>query len=179
MHILSEGDWAGMHKDRNIQIYVRHKPVLLPDSKQRPTCIFNVKQDEQQKQTFWTDFQPPVQIKQTEWTCCSFFQFLRLSCDTPAQIVYTLFTNHWGLPAPNLVVSVVGGEGHDTIKPWVRDILRNGLVKAAETTGEGLQELQQSGRLSAASAPELGLIKSERRLIKYVWGESWNRKICL
>ncbi|RVE69012.1 hypothetical protein OJAV_G00073620 [Oryzias javanicus] len=66
---------------------------------------------------------------------CRHSQFLRLSCDTPAQIVYTLLTNHWGLPAPNLVVSVVGGEGHETIKPWVRDILRNGLVKAAETTG--------------------------------------------
>uniref|UniRef100_A0A3P9L8T5 TRPM SLOG domain-containing protein n=1 Tax=Oryzias latipes TaxID=8090 RepID=A0A3P9L8T5_ORYLA len=61
--------------------------------------------------------------------------FLRLSCDTAAQIVYALLTNHWGLPAPNLVVSVVGGEGHQTIKPWVRDILRNGLVKAAVTTG--------------------------------------------
>uniref|UniRef100_A0A3P9HQ68 Transient receptor potential cation channel subfamily M member 4 n=1 Tax=Oryzias latipes TaxID=8090 RepID=A0A3P9HQ68_ORYLA len=66
---------------------------------------------------------------------CRHSLFLRLSCDTPAQIVYALLTNHWGLPAPNLVVSVVGGEGHQTIKPWVRDILRNGLVKAAVTTG--------------------------------------------
>ncbi|KAM6965889.1 LOW QUALITY PROTEIN: transient receptor potential cation channel subfamily M member 4-like [Tautogolabrus adspersus] len=61
--------------------------------------------------------------------------FLRLSCDTPPQIVYTLMTQHWGLPSPNLVVSVVGGEGREKIKPWVRDVLRNGLVRAAQSTG--------------------------------------------
>ena len=63
-------------------------------------------------------------------------QFLRLSCDTPPQIVYTLMTTHWGLPSPNLVVSVVGGEGHEKIKTWVRDVLRNGLVRAAQSTGK-------------------------------------------
>uniref|UniRef100_A0A3B3VAQ0 TRPM SLOG domain-containing protein n=1 Tax=Poecilia latipinna TaxID=48699 RepID=A0A3B3VAQ0_9TELE len=65
-----------------------------------------------------------------------FFQFLRLSCDTPPHIIYTLITAHWGLPSPNLVVSVVGGEGHEKIKPWVRDILRKGLVRAAQSTGK-------------------------------------------
>ncbi|XP_008413218.1 transient receptor potential cation channel subfamily M member 4a isoform X2 [Poecilia reticulata] len=61
--------------------------------------------------------------------------FLRLSCDTPPNIIYNLMTAHWGLPSPNLVVSVVGGEGHEKIKPWVRDILRKGLVRAAQSTG--------------------------------------------
>ncbi|KAM4535006.1 transient receptor potential cation channel subfamily M member 4-like [Fundulus diaphanus] len=61
--------------------------------------------------------------------------FLRLSCDTSPQIIYPLMTTHWGLPSPNLVVSVVGGEGHDKIKPWVKDILRKGLVRAAQSTG--------------------------------------------
>ncbi|KAM9844202.1 transient receptor potential cation channel subfamily M member 4a [Aulostomus maculatus] len=61
--------------------------------------------------------------------------FLRLSCDTSPQIIYTLMTTHWGLPTPNLVVSVVGGEGHEKIKTWVRDVLRNGLVRAAQSTG--------------------------------------------
>jgi len=46
---------------------------------------------------------------------------------------------HWGLPLPNLVVSVVGGEGHEKIKTWVRDVLRNGLVRAAQSTGENPQ----------------------------------------
>ncbi|CAB1341310.1 unnamed protein product, partial [Coregonus sp. 'balchen'] len=60
--------------------------------------------------------------------------FLRLSCDTPPQIVYTLMTAHWGLPSPNLVVSVVGGEGREKVKTWVREVLRQGLVRAAQST---------------------------------------------
>ncbi|TKS89888.1 Transient receptor potential cation channel subfamily M member 5 [Collichthys lucidus] len=42
---------------------------------------------------------------------------------------------HWGLPAPNLVVSVVGGEGRTKLKTWVREVLRQGLVKASQSTG--------------------------------------------
>uniref|UniRef100_G3NMH9 Transient receptor potential cation channel, subfamily M, member 4a n=1 Tax=Gasterosteus aculeatus aculeatus TaxID=481459 RepID=G3NMH9_GASAC len=61
--------------------------------------------------------------------------FLRLSCDTSPQTVYTLMTARWGLPLPNLVVSVVGGEGNEKVKTWVRDVLRNGLVRAAQSTG--------------------------------------------
>ncbi|XP_061081253.1 transient receptor potential cation channel subfamily M member 4a [Conger conger] len=61
--------------------------------------------------------------------------FLRLSCDTDPQIVYTLMTTHWGVPPPNLVVSVVGGDGREKVKPWVREVLRQGLVKAAHSTG--------------------------------------------
>ncbi|KAM9472398.1 uncharacterized protein ACWYII_007710 isoform 3-T4 [Salvelinus alpinus] len=63
-------------------------------------------------------------------------QFLRLSCDTPPQIVYSLMTAHWGVPSPNLVVSVVGGGGCEKVKTWVREVLRQGLVKAAQRTGE-------------------------------------------
>ncbi|KAM9472401.1 transient receptor potential cation channel subfamily M member 4-like isoform 5-T6 [Salvelinus alpinus] len=62
--------------------------------------------------------------------------FLRLSCDTPPQIVYSLMTAHWGVPSPNLVVSVVGGGGCEKVKTWVREVLRQGLVKAAQRTGE-------------------------------------------
>uniref|UniRef100_A0A3Q3LU33 Histidine rich calcium binding protein n=1 Tax=Mastacembelus armatus TaxID=205130 RepID=A0A3Q3LU33_9TELE len=61
--------------------------------------------------------------------------FLRLSWDTPPSIVYTLMTVHWGLPAPNLVVSVVGGETKIKVKTWVREVLRQGLVKASQSTG--------------------------------------------
>lgn len=31
---------------------------------------------------------------------------------------------------------MVGAEGHEKIKTWVRDVLRNGLVKAAQSTGK-------------------------------------------
>uniref|UniRef100_A0A667X605 Histidine rich calcium binding protein n=1 Tax=Myripristis murdjan TaxID=586833 RepID=A0A667X605_9TELE len=61
--------------------------------------------------------------------------FLRMSWDTPPSMVYTLMTAHWGLPAPNLVVSVVGGEGRAKVKTWVREVLRQGLVKASQSTG--------------------------------------------
>uniref|UniRef100_A0A665UMV3 Transient receptor potential cation channel subfamily M member 4-like n=1 Tax=Echeneis naucrates TaxID=173247 RepID=A0A665UMV3_ECHNA len=61
--------------------------------------------------------------------------FLRLSWDTSPSMVYTLMTIHWGLSAPNLVVSVVGGEGRTNVKTWVREVLRQGLVKASQSTG--------------------------------------------
>lgn len=34
---------------------------------------------------------------------------------------------------------MVGGEGHGKIKMWVRDVLRNGLVRAAQSTGKNLE----------------------------------------
>ncbi|KAK5881154.1 hypothetical protein CesoFtcFv8_021990 [Champsocephalus esox] len=61
--------------------------------------------------------------------------YLRLSWDTQASMVYTLMTTHWGFSAPNLVVSIVGGEGRTKVKTWVREVLRQGLVKASQSTG--------------------------------------------
>uniref|UniRef100_A0A3Q3DCF4 Transient receptor potential cation channel, subfamily M, member 4a n=1 Tax=Hippocampus comes TaxID=109280 RepID=A0A3Q3DCF4_HIPCM len=61
--------------------------------------------------------------------------FLRLSCDTQPEIIYNLMTTYWALPSPNLVVSVVGGEGCENIATWLREVLRNGLVRAAQSTG--------------------------------------------
>lgn len=61
--------------------------------------------------------------------------FLRLSSTTDPARVFDLMKEHWKLPQPNLVVSVVGGEGRSEVKSWVRDILRQGLVKAAQSTG--------------------------------------------
>uniref|UniRef100_A0A3Q3BA74 Transient receptor potential cation channel, subfamily M, member 4b, tandem duplicate 1 n=1 Tax=Kryptolebias marmoratus TaxID=37003 RepID=A0A3Q3BA74_KRYMA len=61
--------------------------------------------------------------------------FLRLSWDSSADMVYTMMTTHWHLPAPNLVVSVVGGESRTKLKTWVREVLRQGLVKASQRAG--------------------------------------------
>ncbi|KAM6904750.1 transient receptor potential cation channel subfamily M member 4a [Xenentodon cancila] len=110
--------------------------------------------------------------------------FLRLSCDTSPEIVYTLMTTHWGLPSPNLVVSVVGGEGLEKIKPWVRDILRSGLVRAAQSTGAwilmgGLSEgvsrcVGEAVRDHSAAAPAL----SQKKVIAVglaPWGLVHNR----
>ncbi|XP_028267278.1 transient receptor potential cation channel subfamily M member 4a isoform X2 [Parambassis ranga] len=111
--------------------------------------------------------------------------FLRLSCDTPPDIVYTLMTAHWGLPSPNLVVSVVGGEGHEKIKTWVRDVLRKGLVRAAQSTGAwiltgGLREgvarcVGEAVRDHGAAAPAL----SQKKVIAVglaPWGLVHNRQ---
>ncbi|XP_075046847.1 transient receptor potential cation channel subfamily M member 4 isoform X2 [Mixophyes fleayi] len=62
-------------------------------------------------------------------------KFIRLSNETDPSIVYNLITHHWKIPPPNLVVSVVGGDGDFKIKSWLKDILRKGLVKAAQSTG--------------------------------------------
>lgn len=75
-----------------------------------------------------------------QFVSISISQFLRLSWDTPPSMVYTLMTAHWGLPAPNLVVSVVGGAGRTKVKTWVREVLRQGLVKASQSTGKKKKE---------------------------------------
>ncbi|MEE6509068.1 hypothetical protein FKM82_024067 [Ascaphus truei] len=62
-------------------------------------------------------------------------KFIRLSNETEPAIVYNLITHHWKIPPPNLVVSVVGGDGDFKMKTWLKDILRKGLVKAAQSTG--------------------------------------------
>uniref|UniRef100_A0A8P4K4J3 Transient receptor potential cation channel subfamily M member 4 n=1 Tax=Dicentrarchus labrax TaxID=13489 RepID=A0A8P4K4J3_DICLA len=94
-------------------------------------------------------------------------------------------TAHWGLPLPNLVVSVVGGEGHEKIKTWVRDVLRNGLVRAAQSTGAwiltgGLREgisrcVGEAVRDHGAAAPAL----SRKKVIAVglaPWGLVHNRQ---
>uniref|UniRef100_A0A8C3AJV3 Transient receptor potential cation channel subfamily M member 4 n=1 Tax=Cyclopterus lumpus TaxID=8103 RepID=A0A8C3AJV3_CYCLU len=111
--------------------------------------------------------------------------FLRLSSDTSPQIVYTLMMAHWGPPLPNLVVSVVGGEGHEKIKTWVRDVLRNGLVRAAQSTGAwiltgGLREgvarcVGEAVRDHGAAAPAI----SRKKVIAVglaPWGLVHNRQ---
>lgn len=63
-------------------------------------------------------------------------QFLRLSDRTDPATVYTLVTKVWGFRAPNLVVSVLGGSGGPTLQTWLQDLLRRGLVRAAQSTGD-------------------------------------------
>lgn len=53
-------------------------------------------------------------------------------------MLFDLLLTEWHLPAPNLVVSLVGEERPFAMKSWLRDILRKGLVKAAQSTGKAL-----------------------------------------
>ncbi|XP_021537037.1 transient receptor potential cation channel subfamily M member 4 isoform X1 [Neomonachus schauinslandi] len=61
--------------------------------------------------------------------------FLRLSDRTDPATVYNLVTRTWGFRAPNLVVSVLGGSGGPILQTWLQDLLRRGLVRAAQNTG--------------------------------------------
>ncbi|XP_071460258.1 transient receptor potential cation channel subfamily M member 4 isoform X2 [Marmota flaviventris] len=61
--------------------------------------------------------------------------FLRLSDRTDPATVYSLVTRAWGFQAPNLVVSVLGGSSGPVLQTWLQDLLRRGLVRAAQSTG--------------------------------------------
>ncbi|XP_063077615.1 transient receptor potential cation channel subfamily M member 4-like [Engraulis encrasicolus] len=114
--------------------------------------------------------------------------YIRLSTDTQPNIAYNLITHHWGLSLPNLVVSVVGGEGNAKVKTWVREVLRKGLVKASQSTGawiltEGLREgvgrcvgeavrdhataasSVSSNQVVAIGIPSWGLVHNRQQLI--------------
>ncbi|KAM7405780.1 hypothetical protein PAMP_000207 [Pampus punctatissimus] len=62
-------------------------------------------------------------------------KFVRVRGDTDPVLIYQMLTEEWGLAPPHLVVSLVGGDELSQMKPWLRDILRKGLVKAAQSTG--------------------------------------------
>lgn len=62
-------------------------------------------------------------------------QFVRVSSNTDPVLIYQMLTEEWGLSPPHLVVALVGGDEVAQMKPWLRDTLRKGLVKAAQSTG--------------------------------------------
>uniref|UniRef100_A0A8C8SPL9 Transient receptor potential cation channel subfamily M member 5 n=1 Tax=Pelusios castaneus TaxID=367368 RepID=A0A8C8SPL9_9SAUR len=62
-------------------------------------------------------------------------QFVKVPCTIHPGVIFDVMINKWNLPAPNLVVSLVGEEENFHMKPWLRDTLRKGLVKAAQSTG--------------------------------------------
>ncbi|XP_049748802.1 transient receptor potential cation channel subfamily M member 5 [Elephas maximus indicus] len=62
-------------------------------------------------------------------------KFVKVPSDVAPAALFDLMLAEWHLPAPNLVVSLVGEERPFAMKPWLRDVLRKGLVKAAQSTG--------------------------------------------
>lgn len=63
-------------------------------------------------------------------------QFVRVQSGTDPVLIYRMLTEEWGLAPPHLVVALVGGDELAQMKPWLRDTLRKGLVKAAQSTGD-------------------------------------------
>nr|XP_036867568.1 transient receptor potential cation channel subfamily M member 5-like [Manis javanica] len=62
-------------------------------------------------------------------------QFVKVPSSVAPSQLFNLLLAEWHLPAPNLVVSLVGEERPFAMKSWLRDILCKGLVKAAQSTG--------------------------------------------
>lgn len=60
---------------------------------------------------------------------------MRVRSNTDPVLIYQMLTEEWGLAPPHLVVAVVGGDEVAQMRPWLRDTLRKGLVKAAQSTG--------------------------------------------
>lgn len=68
---------------------------------------------------------------------------MRVHSNTDPVLIYQMLTEEWGLSPPHLVVAVVGGDELAQMKPWLRDTLRKGLVKAAQSTGYNRGTKQQ------------------------------------
>ncbi|NXG26274.1 TRPM5 protein, partial [Grallaria varia] len=62
-------------------------------------------------------------------------KFIKVPSTIHPGIIFEVMLNKWKLPAPNLVVSLVGEEENFQMKPWLRDTLKKGLIKAAQSTG--------------------------------------------
>ncbi|XP_051920047.1 transient receptor potential cation channel subfamily M member 5 [Hippocampus zosterae] len=62
-------------------------------------------------------------------------KFMRVQVNTDPAVIFQMLTEEWGLAPPHLVVALVGGDELAQMKPWLRDTLRKGLVKAAQSTG--------------------------------------------
>ncbi|XP_036867568.2 transient receptor potential cation channel subfamily M member 5-like [Manis javanica] len=62
-------------------------------------------------------------------------KFVKVPSSVAPSQLFNLLLAEWHLPAPNLVVSLVGEERPFAMKSWLRDILCKGLVKAAQSTG--------------------------------------------
>ncbi|XP_065611271.1 transient receptor potential cation channel subfamily M member 5 isoform X1 [Cyrtonyx montezumae] len=61
-------------------------------------------------------------------------KFIKVPSTIHPGIIFEVMLNKWKLPAPNLVVSLVGEEENFQMKPWLRDTLKKGLIKAAQST---------------------------------------------
>lgn len=71
-------------------------------------------------------------------------------------VLFDLLLAEWRLPAPNLVVSLVGVERPFPMRSWLRDVLRKGLVKAAQSTGQAPAGSRAPERGARPTAPSPG-----------------------
>lgn len=53
---------------------------------------------------------------------------------TSVEDLLELMLDYWQMDRPNLLISVTGGAQNFTMKPRLKEVFRQGLVKAAEST---------------------------------------------
>lgn len=63
-------------------------------------------------------------------------QFVKVPSGVAPSVLFDLLLAEWRLPAPNLVLSLVGVERPFPMRSWLRGVLRKGLVKVAQSTGQ-------------------------------------------
>lgn len=96
------------------------------------------------------------------------FQFLRVRSNTDPVLIYQMLTEEWGLAPPHLVVALVGGDELAQMKPWLRDTLRKGLVKAAQSTGRerlGNSSREEKKKNRALCWP-LAVLPGKKRMVE-------------
>ncbi|XP_007947524.1 transient receptor potential cation channel subfamily M member 5 [Orycteropus afer afer] len=96
-------------------------------------------------------------------------KFVKVPSDVAPASLFQFMLAEWHLPAPNLVVSLVGEEQPFTMKPWLRDVLRKGLVKAAQSTGAWI----------LTSALRVGLARHVGQAVRDHSLASTSAKICV
>ncbi|XP_031442375.1 transient receptor potential cation channel subfamily M member 2 [Clupea harengus] len=62
-------------------------------------------------------------------------KYVRVSSDTPSEVLYQLMTEHWKLRPPNLLISVTGGAKNFYMRTELKNKFRRGLIKVAQSTG--------------------------------------------
>ncbi|XP_031570501.1 transient receptor potential cation channel subfamily M member 3-like [Actinia tenebrosa] len=66
---------------------------------------------------------------------CSRAKYIRVAHDTDAELAYRLLSSEWRIGLPKLLISVTGGAKNFVLQNKLKRILRDGLLKAAQTTG--------------------------------------------
>lgn len=69
---------------------------------------------------------------------CACVQYIRVDYRTSVDDLLLLMKDHWDMELPNLLISVTGGAQNFTMKPRLKEVFRQGLVKAAESTRKAI-----------------------------------------
>lgn len=88
--------------------------------------------------TSHTEEQPTNAYGEVEFTgagLASRAKFIRIAHDTDPEKILCLLREEWRLDLPKLLISVTGGAKNFVLHPKLKYVLRQGLLKAAQTTG--------------------------------------------